>query len=81
MGKIHKLLGEGFHGWYEVSLRGPAEGFLLSETQTIKLRRARCGVPGCKCGGQATQVKIGGHAWVEYSESNGALRLIPGRRP
>ena len=76
--KIHKLMGESFHGWYEVSLRGPADGFLLSESQTNKLARARCGVHGCKCGGHSTQTHTGGHAWVEYSEANGGLRLIPG---
>lgn len=75
--KIHRLMGESFHGWYEVNLKGPAEGFLLSESQTKKLANARCGVRGCTCGGRSTQVKIGGHAWVEYSEMNGGLRLIP----
>lgn len=77
--KIHNLMGESFHGWYEVNLKGPAEGFLLSESQTKKLAKAQCGVTGCTCGGHSNQVKIGGHAWVEFSAMNGGLRLIPGR--
>ena len=76
--KIHNLMGESFHGWYEVSLRGPAEGFLLSDSQAKKLARARCGVPGCKCDGHSTQTHTGGHAWVEYSEDYDALALKPG---
>lgn len=80
MNKIHKLMGESFHGWYEVNLKGPAEGFLLSPGQTAKLARARCGRHGCTCGGHSTQVKNNGRSWVEYSEVNGALRLIPGRQ-
>ena len=79
MNKIHNLMGESFHGWHEVNLRGPAEGFILSESQAKKLARAQCGRHGCTCGGHSTQVKINGWSWVEYSEMNGGLRLIPGR--
>ena len=77
--KIHNLMGESFHGWYEVNLKGPAEGFLLSESQTKKLAKAQCGVTGCTCGGHSNQVKIGGHVLFVFSARNGGLRLIPGR--
>ena len=49
--KIHTLSGTSFHGAYRVTVRGPAEGFILSARQAKKIARAKCDYDGCMCGG------------------------------
>ena len=53
MGKIinHKISGHNFHGRYSLVLRGPAEGFALSEGQSRRYGEALCGMSDCQCGG------------------------------
>jgi len=48
---IHEVRGHNFHGQYTIRLRGPAEGFVLSERQAQKVADEQCGVTGCECGG------------------------------
>ena len=48
---IHEVSGHNFHGHYSFTLRGPAEGFILSESQRRKVDRELCGLSDCECGG------------------------------
>ena len=48
---IHEVSGSNFHGSYYIRLRGPAEGFVLSEAQMRKVWKALCGLADCTCGG------------------------------
>ena len=47
----HIVSGRNFHGPYRVVLRGPAEGFVLSERQARKYMRELCPFSECGCGG------------------------------
>jgi hypothetical protein len=48
---IHEVVGHCYHGSYRINLRGPAEGFELSEAQCRKVWDTLCGMKGCTCGG------------------------------
>ena len=75
---IHTISGNNFHGNFEVRLRGPAGGFVLSLAQARKYSAAVCGVSDCTCGG-STQYGDGlddGSASVEQSNYD-ELTLIP----
>lgn len=48
---IHTISGHNFHGRFVVQLRGPKEGFALSDSQRRKLDKALCGMSDCCCGG------------------------------
>jgi hypothetical protein len=48
---LHEITGHNFHGHYHLTLRGPAQGFVLSPAQVTKYNKALCGVQGCNCGG------------------------------
>ena len=53
MSKIinHVISGNNFHGNYRFTLRGPAEGFILSASQKRKYNSNLCGYSDCTCGG------------------------------
>lgn len=48
---LHKISGHNFHGRYRLRLRGPAEGFVLSDAQARRYWRALCPFADCTCGG------------------------------
>jgi hypothetical protein len=48
---IHTLSGHNFHGRFEIQLRGPKEGFALSDSQWAKIDKTLCGMADCCCGG------------------------------
>lgn len=47
----HTVSGRNFHGPYRLTLRGPAEGFILSERQARRYQRELCPFTECGCGG------------------------------
>jgi hypothetical protein len=44
---LHVVSGQNPHGRYSLRLRGPAEGFFLSQGQQRRYERILC--PGCTC--------------------------------
>lgn len=74
---IHTVSGRNFHGAYRICLRGPAEGFELSEAQARKVREALCGTSGCECGGGYGDGPDLTSARIVETWGDGALRLIP----
>ena len=53
MGKRSELQisGGNFHGPYRATFRGPAAGFVLSDSQARRYWDTLCGLSGCTCGG------------------------------
>ena len=49
--KKHIISGGNFHGEYRIVVIGPAEGFIISESQGRRISKALCGMSDCKCGG------------------------------
>ena len=43
--------GHNFHGYYSVTFRGDPRGFVLSDSQSRRYRKALCGMSDCTCGG------------------------------
>jgi len=79
---IHEVRGYNFHGAYLIRLRGPAEGFELSESQARKVQKTLCGLSSCTCGGD---VRYGdgielGTARVIRGWGDGPWNLLPASR-
>ena len=72
----HQISGHNFHGRYGITLRGPAEGFILSARQLARYSAALCHVSGCQCGGGYGEGLDKGSARVEWVDFDSA-RLIP----
>lgn len=47
----HTATGSNFHGDWQIILRGPSNGFYLSESQKRKYLSAICPFDDCTCGG------------------------------
>ncbi|MBI4695562.1 MAG: hypothetical protein HY749_16215 [Gammaproteobacteria bacterium] len=75
----HTISGHNFHGRYGITLVGPAEGFVLSRSQTRRVERALCpSAPDCKCGGGYGDGPDADSARLEpYGYDK--LRLVPAR--
>ena len=78
---LHKISGHNFHGWYRLRLRGPAEGFVLSDAQARRYWRALCPFADCTCGGGYGEGPDRDSATVEqdFMVDGGrvVLRLVP----
>lgn len=88
---IHTVSGSNFHGPYSIKLRGPADGFILSDRQMSKVHDTLCGIGSCVCGGS---LRYGdGPDWcggariaranvaVPYGTNPWPLALIPAGSP
>ena len=75
----HHLTGSNFHGGYAVDLIGPAEGFVLSDSQAKRLAKALCGVAGCTCGGGYGDGHDPDSARIVITD-DGRMKLIPARK-
>lgn len=74
---IHKVTGHNFHGRYCVSLKGPAQGFVLSSAQAKMWQTALCGQCECVCFGCYGDGPDRGAARVEYDGDK--YTLIPAK--
>jgi hypothetical protein len=73
---IHEVRGHNLHGPYLIRLRGPAEGFELSEAQARKVSKALCGLSGCRCGGTQKPSEDTARVIAPWGDP-AAQRLIP----
>jgi len=77
---LHTVSGHNFHGRYEITLRGPAEGFVLSDAQAGRYWRELCPFEGCTCGGGYGEGPDRDSATVEQDfgrNGESILRLVP----
>lgn len=78
---MHTISGRNFHGRYRLTLRGAAGGFLLSDAQARRYRRALCPVADCTCGGGYGEGPDRDSATVEedvmVDGGRVVLRLVP----
>jgi len=51
---MHDVWFHGFHGSGYTRFRGPADGFLLSDSQAVRWRAAVCPVSDCICRGRVS---------------------------
>ena len=72
----HHLTGSNFHGAYAVDLIGPADGFVLTDSQASRVAKALCGVAGCTCGGGYGDGPDPDSARIAITD-DGRMRLIP----
>jgi len=75
---MHQIVGEGFHGTVKLELRGPEHGWVLSDEQVTRYRKAACGVAGCKCGGQVRFAKGSAKVKPAYELTAKELEALPG---
>ena len=77
---LHEIRGNNFHGNYGITLRGPAAGFVLSESQYKRYRAALCpSTTDCKCGGSYGEGPDPGTARVEQMDYD-QCNLVPAGR-
>ena len=75
--KYHTISGDNFHGRYELILRGPSDGFILSKNQAYRVKKSLCPHTDCLCGGGYGDGPDYDSAQIEDADFDGALRLIP----
>ena len=75
----HYLSGSNFHGGYTANLIGPAEGFVLSDSQAKRLAKTLCGVAGCTCGGGYGDGPDPDSARIVIAD-DGRMKLVPARK-
>ena len=63
---MHEISGHNFHGSYSLRLRGPAEGFVLSDGQARRYRRELCSNLDCQCGGGYGDGPGRTSAWIGF---------------
>ena len=51
---MHEVHFVGFHGHHVLRFLGPADGFLLSDSQAVRWRKAVCPVSDCICRGRVS---------------------------
>jgi len=77
---LHEISGHNFHGRYRLTLRGPAEGFVLSDAQARRYWRALCRFADCTCGGGCGEGPDRDSATIERDfgrNGESILRLVP----
>lgn len=72
---MHEVHFVGFHGSGYARFRGPADGFLLSDSQAVRWRAAVCPVSDCICRGRVSLRFDRAGASIEPAEDG--YRLIP----
>lgn len=77
---LHKISGHSFHGRYRLHLRGPAEGFVLSDVQARRYWHELCPFADCTCGGGYGEGPDRDSATIEQDcgrNGEAILRLVP----
>lgn len=80
---LHEISGHNFHGRYSLRLRGPVEGFTLSEGQARRYWHELCPFADCTCGGGHGEGPDHDSATVEQDfgrDGEVILKLIPAAR-
>ena len=88
--EMHTVSGKNAHGPYEVKFWGPIQGFVLSDSQVRRWKKALCGILDCPCReahvGTPHRHRTGGDGGVAIvvrdavgADGKPAYRLMPWR--
>ena len=74
---MHEVRGDGFHGGLRLKFRGPANGWVLSETQAARFSRAACPWHDCTCGGRIRFARDSARIMYAYELTGREIAMLP----